>query len=133
MPQKAPTKKLAEEWGVTDRMARKRKAQGTHKGRSLASRERWEKARADRAEVALKVEQAELEEKLGRLIPVETIATALREIGEELKARLLTRDEELAVLNAGLSAEAQLKNNHESTLTTLARWREFAVKHGAKE
>lgn len=131
---KEPTRELAEEMGVSRRQARYIKAAGTDKGPSKTSRERWEKARADRAELALKLEQAELDKTLGRLIPVESISADLRAIGEELKAALAYElEDQLPIINEGLSAEKQRHNNHAAFLRLLSRWREFAVKNGAKE
>lgn len=129
MPDPTPKPPVA---GVKKRQARNRRREGSATPAALSDRERFERARATRNELAAEIAKLELSTARGELIAVADIGSKLRSIGEELKSALFARDEELAVLNAGLPAEEQLKNNSAATLALLSRWREFARKNGAE-
>ena len=106
---------LAKKLGVTQRRANQLRKEAKEMPEVIGSRERYEKARADKTEADAAAAKIELEKVKGDLVSRQENADSLREIIEQVKAAIYFEcGEQLAIQNEGLSAEKQIKNNRDA-------------------
>lgn len=132
-PTPAPTKPTADEiqrrLGCTRRHAKRLEAGGSITSGILDDRERYAKARADLIETEADAAKTALAVRRGDLVSKTKVAEDLREIIEQTKAAVVFEcGDQLAVENAGLSAEAQRKNNAAAIARAMRSLNEWAAK-----